>query len=66
LLAVRAAQVLPSHEVALLALLEVLFGIAWAWWGAGEAPSLNVMLGGAIVLCALGWIELRSRSKQDE
>ena len=66
LLAVRAAQVLPSHEVALLALLEVLFGIAWAWWGAGETPSLNVLLGGGLVLCALAWNETRSRRLQHE
>ena len=64
LLAVRAAQVLPSHEVALLALLEVLFGIAWAWWGAGEEPGLNVLVGGGLVLCALAWNESRSRRTQ--
>jgi drug/metabolite transporter (DMT)-like permease len=64
LLAVRAAQVLASHEVALLALLEVLFGIAWAWWGAGEEPGLNVLVGGGLVLCALVWNESRSRRTQ--
>jgi drug/metabolite transporter (DMT)-like permease len=61
LLAVRAAQVLASYEVSLLALLEVLFGIAWAWWGAGEEPGLNVLLGGGLVLCALVWNESRTR-----
>jgi drug/metabolite transporter (DMT)-like permease len=64
LFAVRAAQVLASHEVALLALLEVLFGIAWAWWGAGEEPGLNVLVGGGLVLCALAWNESRSRRTQ--
>ena len=64
LLAVRAAQVLASHELALLALLEVLFGIAWAWWGAGEEPGLNVLVGGGLVLCALAWNESRSRRTQ--
>jgi hypothetical protein len=39
--------------VALLALLEVLFGIAWAWWGAAEQPALSVLLGGVLVLAAL-------------
>jgi drug/metabolite transporter (DMT)-like permease len=56
--------VLPSHEVALLALLEVLFGIAWAWWGAGEEPGLNVLVGGGLVLYALAWNESRSRRTQ--
>ena len=32
------SRVLKPHEVAMLALLEVLFGITWAWWGAYEAP----------------------------
>ncbi len=39
LLAVTAAKVLSAPEVSLLALLEVVFGVAWAWLGAGEAPS---------------------------
>ncbi len=60
LLAVWAAQVLKSHEVALLALLEVLFGIAWAWWGAGEAPDVTVVVGGALVLGALALNEVAS------
>lgn len=53
LLAVQLARVLPAPEVALLALLEVVFGVAWAWLGAGEAPSLAVLGGGALVLAAL-------------
>ena len=57
LLAVWAARVLQSHEVALLALLEVVFGIAWAWWGAGEEPALTVLAGGTLVLGALAWNE---------
>jgi drug/metabolite transporter (DMT)-like permease len=60
LLAVWAAQVLKSHEVALLALLEVLFGIAWAWWGADEAPSVAVLIGGVLVLGALALNEVAS------
>jgi drug/metabolite transporter (DMT)-like permease len=60
LLAVWAAQVLKSHEVALLALLEVLFGIAWAWLGADEAPSFAVITGGALVLGALALNEVTS------
>jgi drug/metabolite transporter (DMT)-like permease len=34
-------------------LLEVLFGVAWAWAGAGEEPSTAVLGGGALVLAAL-------------
>ncbi|RDI03907.1 EamA domain-containing membrane protein RarD [Caldimonas thermodepolymerans] len=53
LLAVRLARVLPAAEVALLGLLEVVFGVAWAWLGAGEAPNVHVLCGGALVLLAL-------------
>jgi hypothetical protein len=39
--------------VALLALLEVIFGIALAWIGAGEEPEPSVLTGGALVIGAL-------------
>ena len=51
---------LKPHEVALLALLEVLFGISWAWWGAGEAPAQAVLMGGSLVLLALAGNEYAS------
>ncbi|HET9645991.1 MAG TPA: permease, partial [Burkholderiaceae bacterium] len=40
-------------EVSLLALLEVVLGVLWAWLGAGEAPSAAVLGGGLLVLGAL-------------
>jgi drug/metabolite transporter (DMT)-like permease len=57
-MAVTAARTLAAPEVALLALLEVLFGVAWAWLGAGETPSAAVLGGGALVLAALAGNEL--------
>jgi len=30
-----------------------LFGVAWAWLGAGERPPASVLLGGVLVLGAL-------------
>ena len=53
LLAVLVARVLPAPEISLLALLEVLFGVAWVWLGAGEAPTAAVLGGGLLVLGAL-------------
>lgn len=53
LLVVRLSRQLPAPEIALLALLEVLFGVAWAWLGAGEQPPASVLLGGTLVLGAL-------------
>ena len=58
MIAVRIASRLPAPEVALLGLLEVVFGIAWAWLGAGEAPGPRVLAGGSLVLGALAMNEL--------
>ncbi len=52
-LVVRLSRHLPAPEIALLALLEVVFGVAWAWLWAGEPLSSNTLLGGALVLGAL-------------
>ena len=53
LIAVRLSRVLPGPEIALLALLEVILGVTWAWLGAGEAPAASALVGGALVLGAL-------------
>jgi drug/metabolite transporter (DMT)-like permease len=53
LMSVAAARHLSAPEASLLALLEVVFGVAWVWWGAGEAPAVHVLGGGALVLIAL-------------
>jgi drug/metabolite transporter (DMT)-like permease len=53
LMVVQAARVLAAPEVALLDLLEVVFGVLWAWLGAGESPSIPVLGGGCLVLGAL-------------
>ncbi len=52
-LAVLCTQALKAPEVALLSLLEVVFGILLVWVGANEAPGLEVLLGGALVIGAL-------------
>ena len=52
-LAVVCARVLKAPEIALLALLEVVFGILLAWAGAGEVPRPAVLTGGAFVIGAL-------------
>ncbi len=53
LLAVLVAQQLTPTEVSLLSLLEVVFGVAWAWVGTSESPTVAVLTGGALVLGAL-------------
>lgn len=53
LLVVRLSRVLPAPELSLLGLLEVIFGVLWAWWFAGEAPGPTALAGGALVIGAL-------------
>ncbi|MGM9428697.1 DMT family transporter [Hydrogenophaga sp. MI9] len=52
-LAVVCARSLKAPEVSLLALLEVIFGIVWAWLWANETPGREVILGGSVVIGAL-------------
>ncbi|WP_213954961.1 MULTISPECIES: DMT family transporter [unclassified Variovorax] len=64
-LSVLCAKVLKAPEVALLSLLEVLFGIGLAWVGAGETPAPSVLTGGALVIGALvvnEWLGWRQRN----
>lgn len=58
LLVVRCGQVLQAPEMALLGLLEVIFGILLAWLGAGERPGPAVFMGGGLVIGALVFNEL--------
>ncbi len=53
MLLVTAARYLSATEISLLALIEVLAGPVWVWWGAGEVPSSTTILGGLLVLTAL-------------
>ena len=52
-LSVLCARVLKAPEIALLALLEIIFGILLAWIGADEVPTRAVLAGGALVIGAL-------------
>ena len=52
-LSVVCARVLKAPEMALLALLEIIFGILLAWVGAGEVPGTSVLAGGTLVIGAL-------------
>ena len=61
LLVVRLTRELPAAEIALLALLEVIFGVLLAWAGAGEVPSDSTLAGGALVLGALAANHLAGR-----
>ncbi len=67
-LSVWCASVLKAPEMALLAMLEVIFGTLLAWVGAGEVPASSVLYGGSLVVAALvinewlGWSQTRALS----
>ena len=65
-LSVVCARYLAAPEIALLALLEIIFGIALAWLGANEIPGSSVLLGGGLVIGALfinEWLAFRERGR---
>ena len=49
-----AARFAPSSTVSLIMLLETVLGPLWVWWGLGEAPTKNMLIGGTIVILCLG------------
>lgn len=53
LLVVRLSRELPAPEISLLALLEVIFGVSWAWLWAKETPAPHTLQGGALVIAAM-------------
>jgi drug/metabolite transporter (DMT)-like permease len=61
LLVVRLSRELPAPELALLAMLEIIFGVLLAWAGAGEVPANTTLAGGALVLGALAANHLAGR-----
>lgn len=52
-LILKAPTYLPSPEVALVMLLETVFGPTWAWLAVGEVPSPEVLLAGAVIFGAV-------------
>ena len=53
MLLVRATRFLSPHEVALIALLEVVLAPIWAWLFGGEAMGVATVQGGLLVIGAL-------------
>ena len=62
------AKYLPSAELALLSLMEVVGGILWVWipvFGINETPSFTVILGGIVITLAVIIHGLGARIKRD-
>ena len=61
------AKYLPSAELALLSLMEVVGGVLWVWmplFGINEVPSLTVIIGGAIITFAVLFHGVGARRKR--
>ena len=58
------AKFLPSAELALLSLMEVVGGVLWVWlplFGINETPSLTVIIGGIIITLSVIYYGFASR-----
>lgn len=65
-LVVHLMRVLSATEAALLALLELVFGIAWTWLFAGESLGAAALSGCALVLAGVVLNELRLADARGE
>ncbi len=54
LLLTAGAQLIPAAEVALISLLEVVLGPLWVWLARSERPANATIIGGVVVLVAVG------------
>lgn len=62
------AKYLPSAELTLLSLMEVVGGVIWVWipiFGINEVPTLTVILGGIIITMAVLYHGYGSRRKRE-
>ena len=58
------SKYLPATDLTLLCMTEVVGGIFWVWlplFGINEVPSINTLVGGAIVLSAIIFYALNTR-----
>ena len=62
------AKYLPSAELALLSLMEVVGGVLWVWlpiFGINEIPSIPVVIGGLIITSAVIFHGFGARKKRE-
>ncbi len=61
LLLVAAAKHVPAAQIVFLAMLEVVLSPVWVWLGVGEVPTPQSLVGGAVILFAIGFLALSGR-----
>ena len=62
------AKYLPSAELALLSLMEVVGGVIWVWipvFGINETPSATVIIGGLIITFSVLLFGYGARRKRE-
>ena len=62
------AKYLPSAELALLSLMEVVGGVLWVWipaFGINEVPSITVIIGGLVITSAVILHGLGARKRRE-
>ena len=62
------AKHLPSAELTLLSLMEVVGGVVWVWlpiFGINEVPSFTVILGGVVITSAVLFHGYGARKKRE-
>ena len=60
------AKIIPAEEVNLFFLLETIIGPIWVWLVVKEQPTLETIIGGAVIIITLGihsFIKLREPEK---
>ena len=62
------AKYLPSAELTLLSLMEVVGGVFWVWvpfFGINEVPNLTIIIGGVIIILAVLFHGVGARRKRE-
>ena len=55
-----------AARVPLLLMTEVVLAPLWVWIWPGETPSAATLVGGAVIIGAVSWLVLRTRTIADE
>jgi drug/metabolite transporter (DMT)-like permease len=58
------ARHIPSAEVGLIGMIDVILGPLWVWLLFAENPGQKTLIGGAVVLCAVGYYLLTQLKPQ--
>ena len=61
-----AQKAVPAPDATLLLMSEIVLGPVWPWLVYDETPADATLVGGAVILVAVGWLTLRTRAADTE